>query len=170
MDKIIYGILLFILTGVIAFITKKYFLKRPKLSVEIKSHFCNSSAPNDYNIIQLVWHKYFCITNSTSHKACNVRVYFLTNANEFKIKIDNMLNIDPFMEKQFDLEFKTNNQREVVLKVKERSIDLLPDFYKNMLVLIEYKNDYNKRYYTLFSNNDNGEKNKFYFFKPRKAT
>lgn len=169
MMEIIYSVLIFIITGSLGYIVKKYFWNRPKLSINIKFHFGNSSAPNNYSILELVWHKNIVLTNVTNHRACNVKVFFQNDSPKFNFTNDGIINIDKFSEQIFDLTFLQNYDREDVLKVKDRFKDLLPEYYKKLSILLEYNNEHHKKFYTLFTNDESGGQNKYLRKKPKRA-
>lgn len=166
MNELIIGIGLFLVTTLLAFLGNKYFFKRPKVTVTIKENHSGSSASNHPQKIKIEWNKYFVLKNLNKNSAYNIRFYNLPK--NILLQNKDTINLEGFKEAQTSFSFVENIEKDKVISVKDRFIDLLPDYYKNLSFGLEYENEHNKKFHTYFHKSNNLEQNKFYFRKVSK--
>jgi len=166
MNELIIGITIFLVTALLALLGNKYFLKRPKITLTIKENYSNSSASNIPQKIKIQWNKYFVIKNLTKSSAYNIRFY--NQPKNIVLKNNDTVNLEGFKEAQISFSFVEDIEKEKVISVKNRFVDLLPNYYKELSFGLEYENEHNKKFYTYFQKRNDLEQNKFYFCKAYK--
>ena len=166
MYEILIGILIVFITWLTAFLSNKFLLKRPKITVTIKEDHSGSSASNHPQKIKIEWNKYFVLKNLNKNSAFNIRFY--NQPINIIMQNKNNINLEGFKETQIGFSFVENIEKDKVIMVKDRFIDLLPDYYKELSFGLEYENEHNKKFYTYFHKSNNLEQNKFYFRKVNK--
>ena len=163
MNEIFIGVALFLVTGLLAFLGNKYFIKRPKITVTIKDNHSGSSTSNHPQKIKIEWNKYFILKNINKNSAYNIRFY--NQPKNIVLQNDNAFNLEGFKEAQIGFSFIENIEKDKVVSSKNRFVDLLPNYFKELSFSIEYENEHNKKFYTYFQKRNDLEQNKFYYRK-----
>ena len=162
MHEIFIGILIVFITWLAAFFGNKYFIKRPKIALSIKDNYDGSSPSNKPKHLKIKWNKYFIIKNLTKNSAYHIQFYNLPK--NIIIKNNSSSNLEGLTEKQIDFSFSEDIDEEKVITSKNRFVDLLPPYYRELSLGIEYENEFNKKFYTYFKKSNDVEQNKLLGF------
>jgi hypothetical protein len=163
---IIAGLSVFVISSTIGYFIRKYFFIQPKVRVVIDSDHASSHLEG-HNKICLEWNYKIKFKNITKYDAINFKVnhYKGIASNNFTSPLFD--HIKALSEEYIKLKIKTTLPLDQVEKSRNRFIELIPDEYKEIKIILTYQNEMNKKFYTRFIKEKNNEKITFHKFKPR---
>lgn len=175
------GLLLTVLIALIPYFRKVYFIG-PELTIELESDGGMSksrgmSPKNDtskgyidgnnaIHVFELTYNVNLIITNNSNITAYYPKLDFLNQQLSFT-SLDKLDYNTPIKgDEKIKLKGKYTMFEEATGKQRTK-IRGLPDNFKDLKILLEYKNPYKKQFFTIFSNSTNPSRNKYIRRKPK---
>lgn len=159
------GLITFIITNVILYIVRKYFFYQPKVVVNFRGNHSSSGLVNN-DKIQLEWNYDIVLQNITKYDAISVLIDYIEFASS-AVTNQKFTHIRSLSEEKLNLRFSEVFVREIVENSKNRFVDLIPDKYRNAKIILTYKNEMNKNFFTKYIRTPEGDKNTFHKRRPK---
>jgi len=177
----IFGLIIVVAIALIPYIRKVYFIG-PELTIELLSNGGSSgnrglSNKNDNTkgyidgnnaiyVFEVKWNAILKITNNSNVTAYYPELTFLNQQLSFST-LDKLDNNKPIKENEQIILKGTYSMFEECEGKYRTKISGLPDNFKDLKILLEYKNPSKKRFYTIFSNTEQIIKNRYSRKKPK---
>ncbi len=165
MNPIVIGLITFAITNVIAYFVKKFFFYQPKVKVFFRSNHAGSGLVNN-NKIQLEWNYDIVFQNNTKYDAISVLIDYFEFPSS-TVTSQKFTHIRSLSEEKLNIKFSEVFDIETVENSKNRFVDLMPDKYRNAKIILTYKNEMNKKFYTKYIKTPKGDNNTFHKRRPR---